>query len=202
VTVQASVAGAFGEEIPVPKRKTEPVLHLNRAAIAQIMQDTQEVAKMLADAMSAGEAEHVGKDPFTTPFVEVKQPSQVSIPENTSPSATTTAAAPVTNAVIAPAAVPVPPGTLAASPSSESAKKDSATLDRTPPQRYAAFYQILISRTEWDIKEIDDLARQQSLMLSGAIDALNEWAAETYGGQLFIEDGAKLLIEQGYLKQG
>ena len=202
VTVQASVAGAFGEQIPAPKKKAEPVLRLNRAAIAQIMQDTQEVAKMLADAMNAGEAEHVGKEPFTTPFVEVEQHSQESAPENPSPSTTTTATAPTTTAVTTPAAVPATSQAPAASPPSEPVKKDSTALDPTPPQRYAAFYQILISRTEWDIKEIDGLARQQSLMLSGAIDALNEWAAGKYGGQLFVEDGAKLLIEQAYLKQG
>ena len=58
---------------------------------------------------------------------------------------------------------------------------------------------MLISKPEWDLKEIDGLARQQGLMLSGAIDALNEWAAEKYGGQLFVEDGGRILVEQAYL---
>ena len=74
-----------------------------------------------------------------------------------------------------------------------------AGLQAELPTRYAAFYQELIGRDCWDRKEADVLARQHRIMLAGAIDALNEWAAERYGGQLFYEDGDNIVIEKSLL---
>ncbi|MFA6132801.1 MAG: TerB N-terminal domain-containing protein [Phycisphaerae bacterium] len=180
VTIQPAILGDAGEAIPEPQAATvmmsvpakavaKPAFRLNRAAIAAIMQDTQEVAMMLAEAMSAPDANEVESSPFSTPFVPVdsrKSPSTGA-----------------TTAVVAEAAPA--PSMLAADP--------------TVPTRYLTFYQVLISRQEWDMKELDGMARQQGLMLSGAIETLNEWATEKYGGQLFIENGSKLCIEQAYL---
>jgi uncharacterized tellurite resistance protein B-like protein len=166
VTIRPGIAPSAGEAIPAPKGRA--VLKLNRAAIAQIMADTREVAQMLADAMSSGE--QPGQVPFSTPFVP-------------------------------PSSVPTP-SVVTAMPSgdqTQTATADGLTEVAVPPQRYASLYQLLISKQEWDVKEIDGVARQQGLMLSGAIDALNEWAAEKYGGQLFVEDGGKIIVERAYL---
>jgi uncharacterized tellurite resistance protein B-like protein len=170
VTVRPGTAGAAGEAIPAPAQK--PVLTLNRAAIAQIMADTRDVARMLAEAMNAGE--QPAQAPFSTPFV--------------APAAAEAAAAATAPTVTATASA-----AAAASPAAQ------AEVDPTLPARFAGFYQILISRKEWDVKDISDMARQQGLMLNGALDALNEWAAQKHGGQLFVEDGPKLYVEQAYL---
>lgn len=193
VTVMPAMAGSASEPIPAPPRR--PVLRLNRAAIAQIMQDTQEVARMLAEAMSTSEPPPPGSAAFTTPFVQVSQPAQT---QSSDLSPISPAADPAASSLSheVTAGEPVSQATHAVQPSAQ------APIDPTMPQRYAGFYALLISRQEWETKEIEGLARQQGLMLNGAIDALNEWAAEKYGGQLFVEDGAKLLIEQAYLSQG
>ena len=126
---------------------------------------------MLAEAMNAGE--QPGQSPFSTLFVP-PAPTVVMPPAQAVSQATDTA------------------------PQTEGQPTATAGAIAVPP-RYAIFYQLLISKPQWDLKEIDGLARQQGLMLSGAIDALNEWAAETYGGQLCVEDGGRVLVEQAYL---
>ena len=68
--------------------------------------------------------------------------------------------------------------------------------DPTLPARYAAFYQMLIGREQWQLDEAEAAARQHGHMLSGAIEALNDWAFEKYGGQLFVEDGERLVVER------
>ena len=170
VTIRPEAAAVAGEAIPRPA--AEKVLRLNRAAIAQIMADTREVAQMLAEAMNAGE--QPGQAPFGTPFVP--------------PYATAAASGLAPPQSWQSQAVLVQPDSAA-----------GATAKPTLPARYASFYHLLVSKQEWDLSEVDGLARQQGLMLSGAIDALNEWAAEEYGGQLFIEDGARLYVERTYL---
>jgi len=176
-TIRAGAAAVTGEVIPRPAAET--LLRLNRAAIAQIMADTREVAQMLADAMSLGEPP--GQAPFGTPFVP--------------PGAETLTAGVATPASWEGQAAPAQ---LSASDAA-GMPGDRATADSTLPARYASFFHVLVSKQEWDLSEVNGLARQQGLMLSGAIDALNEWAAEKYGGQLFVEDGPKLYVERTYL---
>jgi uncharacterized tellurite resistance protein B-like protein len=73
------------------------------------------------------------------------------------------------------------------------------TSDLSLPARYASFYQVLISKGEWPLDEIELLARQHGHMLSGAVEALNDWAFERLGGQLFIEDGDRLTVEKSLM---
>ena len=73
------------------------------------------------------------------------------------------------------------------------------TLDPAIPPQYAAFYEVLITRDEWSRAEVDARAREQGLMLSGAIDGLNDWAYGKYGGPLFVEDGENLFVQREYL---
>jgi uncharacterized tellurite resistance protein B-like protein len=182
VTIRPAIAGAAGEAIPAAELK--PVLTLNRAAIAQIMADTREVAKLLADAMNAGEKP--GETPFSTPFIE---PQAEPVPSMTAS----------VLAATKPEISDSPTKDKAVGVAAVGAGDDSDDPEPAIPQRLAGFYQMLISKQQWDLKDVDGLARQQGLMLSGALDALNEWAAEKYGGQLFVEDGAKLYVEQTYL---
>jgi hypothetical protein len=36
-------------------------------------------------------------------------------------------------------------------------------------------------------------------MLSGALDAMNEWAMDVYGGQIFYEDAECIVVERSLL---
>jgi uncharacterized tellurite resistance protein B-like protein len=175
VTVRPGTAFTVGEAIPVQPRK--PVmLRLNRASIARIMADTQDVARMLAEAMHTdGELRQTS---FAEPFVSLHLAAM--LPALPPPEASDTSVQPQPAASL---------GTYT---------HDEVATPALPP-RYTNFYQLLISKQEWDLKEIDGLARRQGLMLNGTIDALNEWAAAKYGGQLFVEDGPRLYVEQAYL---
>jgi uncharacterized tellurite resistance protein B-like protein len=180
VTVRPGTAFTIGEAIPVQPRK--PVmLRLNRAAIARIIADTQDVARMLAEAMYPGE--ELRQTSFAEPFVSLHVAAMFPSP-------------------MLPALPPPPVSDIPVQPQpatiSQASSSDVVVVSALPPP-YASFYQLLISKQEWDLKEIDGLARRQGLMLNGAIDALNEWAAEKYGGQLFVEDGPRLYVEQAYL---
>ena len=185
VTVQQAVAGSdVGETIPLKSFKewstTEqspsPAMsgaraapppraaggsRLNRAAIASIMKDTQEVAAMLAEAMQVQAMDE--------------------------------------DSVQSPSAAPAPGQPDAAVIAAMAAPTVTATSDTTLPQRYAAFYQVLIAKADWTVKEADATAREHGHMLAGAVEALNDWAFEKYGGQLFVEDGDRLLVERALL---
>ena len=80
----------------------------------------------------------------------------------------------------------------------EPADQSEATGTDSPP-RHGELFEVLITKSKWDMSDLDTLAREQGTMLSGALDALNEWATEKYGGQLFVEDGSYLYVEQEYL---
>lgn len=64
-----------------------------------------------------------------------------------------------------------------------------------PPPRYASLYVALVSKPEWTIDEAECLARKHGHMLSGAVEALNEWAIERRGATVFFEDGERLVVE-------
>ncbi len=36
-------------------------------------------------------------------------------------------------------------------------------------------------------------------MLSGAIEALNEWSTDVYGGQLFVEEEGFIVVERSLI---
>ncbi len=74
-----------------------------------------------------------------------------------------------------------------------------STPDVSLSQRYAAFYEELISRADSTLKEAESLARQHGHMLSGAVESINDWGFERYGGQLFIEEGDRLLLDRELL---
>jgi hypothetical protein len=59
--------------------------------------------------------------------------------------------------------------------------------------------QSLIARESWTTTEIQQLAREHKVMLSGAVEAINDWAFEALGGQLAWEDGDHWIIEHSLL---
>ncbi|HZN69910.1 MAG TPA: TerB N-terminal domain-containing protein [Tepidisphaeraceae bacterium] len=175
-TVRPAPAGsAVGEPIPQPPAPVAAKgLKLNRAAIASIMNDTREVAKMLAAAMQAEANDVPPQGPAASlPATAVPHPH---------------------------ASPPVAPVAMRADVLAAAAGPDVAEVtDPTLPARYAAFYQLLLAKAEWTVAEAEAQARRHGHMLSGAVETLNEWAFERYGGQLFVEDGDRLLIERSLL---
>jgi hypothetical protein len=156
-----------------------PIPNIRRAAIEAIMRDTQEVARLLAEAMSAGqdrEAAEVSAASAPSATATAVAEAEPEAPEQ---------AEPIQGVRLVPDALTDP--------------LVVQTSDPTLPQRYAAFYQMLITRDEWSRAELEALARQHGLMLGGAIDARNDWAFEKFGGQLFVDDGARFLVQREYL---
>lgn len=175
VTIARAVAGGPGEAIPPPPSRRKPAgLRLDRAAIAAIMNDTREVARMLAEAMQAAPDD---ARPPESPSAAVARPATQAVPTSATPPAI------VAHDVVAVAAGP------------DVVQTDDPTL----PARYAVFYRLLLARAQWELPEVEALARQHGHMLSGAVEALNDWAYDKYGGQLFVEDGGRLVVETALL---
>ncbi len=74
------------------------------------------------------------------------------------------------------------------------------TVDPTLPARYAGFYQVIVTRSDWTRSALSDLAKQHGLMLSGAIEAINDWSTEQHGGPLVYEDDQQFTLEAAYLQ--
>ena len=68
------------------------------------------------------------------------------------------------------------------------------------PSRYRALYVALTSRERWPLSEAEALARQHGHMLSGALEAVNDWAFERVGSQLIYEDADCIVVEKGLLE--
>lgn len=63
------------------------------------------------------------------------------------------------------------------------------------PRRYHAFLHLLTTKTVWSRKELDQQARQHSLILGGALEAINEWMYDKQGDWLTTEDGAEIHVQ-------
>ena len=68
-----------------------------------------------------------------------------------------------------------------------------------PASRYAPFYRALINRERWARAEADALARSHGLMLSGALEAINDWACEMFGRPLIDEMGEEFTVDRTLL---
>lgn len=190
VTVAAAVPGVTGEAIPqAPDAEAVQGVRLDREAIAAIMRDTHEVARLLADAMA--QHDDVG------PQVVTASPGA---PASTGAAATTTSGASPSEPGKASEEImnPVKPAGPTAGPTSISPPPD-VTVGADIPLRYAAFYQLLLTKPTWTRQELVDIAKRSSLMLSGAVDAINDWSNEKHGGPLVYEDGDAYTLETAYL---
>ena len=64
--------------------------------------------------------------------------------------------------------------------------------------RFQPFMQAVVAKDEWDTSELTALAKEHGVMLSGAVEAINEWSTEELGDWL-IEEGDKYAIRRGLL---
>ena len=68
-----------------------------------------------------------------------------------------------------------------------------------PPQ-LNAFLTELLQQAQWEKPAAGELARRHDIMLSGAVEKINEWAFEALGEQLIWDDGDVLSVEQGLME--
>lgn len=142
----------------------EVAVRLDPHAVHRILAETREVARLLADAMATEEDEPANSVAAETQDVAEATPSSASKRDE--------------------APTPVSPAVATASRLPEPASG--------PPERYRAFHSALIARKSWLRPDAEALARQHGLMLSGAIEALNEWALDTTGAPLIDETDSSL----------
>ncbi|QNN21537.1 hypothetical protein HED60_04360 [Planctomycetales bacterium ZRK34] len=163
--VQAGGSRRAGEAIPTTGQN-EIEFHLDRGAIAEIMQQSREVSAILADAM--GVEESVDEVTGTAMTMEPELPSQ-----------STT----VTDDV----------------ESSDAADTEPQGGYDGLPERFHEIYEALIKQDGWCRDELEALGSERGLMIAGAIEAINDWTYETYGGPIFVEDGDRIVVERALL---
>lgn len=70
----------------------------------------------------------------------------------------------------------------------------SLSWNRLAP-RFAPFVDRIARQPTWTRGDLDKLARELGLMLSGTIDTINEWADEQFGDFLLIDEGNRFLVQ-------
>lgn len=153
-------------------------LVLDHAAIARIMAETKEVAQILADAMRGDVDEEEADEGAESAIV----------PETQSTPLVTVAG----DTAAASASTPKPTGAWADGVAAASAAS-AAPVGLSP--RYAAFWTAISARGDWSEQEASGLARSMGLMLSGAVEAVNDWSYERAGGPVLIEEAGRVVVD-------
>ncbi len=96
---------------------------------------------------------------------------------------------------------PPPPANAIDAEPTQTDKTATAATIAGPSGRYAAFFAVLIEQDAWPRTELEALARDQGLMLGGALEEVNEWAFETIGAALVFEDGETVVVERSLLEE-
>jgi uncharacterized tellurite resistance protein B-like protein len=160
---------------PAPATKG---FHLDLSAISRIMTETRAVAAILQEAMAEEEASEDESD---------RRPADD--PPDSSPRDQ--------HEPVSPAAVAVLAAPAASQPSTMSSA--DARFNLLEP-RYRAFLTALLKQENWALEDAKALAREHKVMLSGAIEAVNEWSCESCGDWL-IEDGNPLVVRRSLLAE-
>jgi uncharacterized tellurite resistance protein B-like protein len=66
------------------------------------------------------------------------------------------------------------------------------------PSRFHEFLECVLAKPTWEQKEIDQLARDNGQMLTGAVEAINEWSYEQFEDWI-IEEGPEYKINSNML---
>jgi uncharacterized tellurite resistance protein B-like protein len=64
------------------------------------------------------------------------------------------------------------------------------------PERFRHFAEIAVGKSDWKRSELEGIARQAGLMLSGALDAINEWSLDRCGDLLFQDNGDSVTVNR------
>ncbi|MCB9845476.1 MAG: TerB family tellurite resistance protein [Phycisphaeraceae bacterium] len=68
-----------------------------------------------------------------------------------------------------------------------------------PPPRYATLLAELSQRDRWTRHEAESRARTHGLMLSGAVEAINDWAFERFGRPVVFEEDDAVIVDRDAL---
>jgi tellurite resistance protein len=90
----------------------------------------------------------------------------------------------------------IQPGTAVLEAPTQNEQTDKG---QAPSGRYAEFYKSLVERENWSRAEATDLARKHGVMLAGAIEAINDWAFESFGAPLIDEAGDAVNIDRSLI---
>lgn len=150
--------------------------YLDPHAISRIMHDTEAVATILRNAMVEVEEDEDDAPPAATVRV-------------TATAAPTSVASP-----------PVPARPNPPQPAPVTAAATTFTGDLAPPPRFRAFFEEVVARAEWSENDAKQLARKHQVMLSGAIEALNEWSQERWNDWL-LEEGDPVRVRRDLLER-
>ena len=146
-------------------------LMLDQSRISQIMRDTQRVAEMLKQAMSVDE--------------DAENPAGVQPDAPADP-------------IPAPMPSPAPTLHVAAQPVINESVASAADWSQLP-ERYHPFLKRMLEQAVWQRGELDRLARDNGLMLGGALEAINEWSQEHAGDWLTSEAGTEIHVQRELL---
>jgi len=74
------------------------------------------------------------------------------------------------------------------------------TEDTDLNSRFRPFLAAVLEQKEWSPRELRELADKSKVMLSGAVEAINEWSTERYGDWL-IEEGDTYHVRQDLIEE-
>lgn len=179
VAVPPPQPGRAGEAIPPPPVAVTGTLQLDPVAVRRLLAETEQVRRILAEAMSA---------PDGTTEDESDSPPLVDTPAMaTPPVATDTVKLAVTSNE-----GPTPEAGESAPAQDSRGQADLPAL----PERFRGFCREIQGRDVWPLPEATALARRHGLMLSGAVEAINDAAVESLGRAILYEEGDELKVER------
>jgi uncharacterized tellurite resistance protein B-like protein len=143
-------------------------LVLDSRRIRQIMTDTERVAELLSRVMLDDDLESM---PASNPTDRLSNPTRPA-GEPDVPDA------------------PTPIRRAAAGTEVTANHREKNTL----PLHIRRFACVASSKPKWNRRELEQLARQNDIMLSGAVDTINEWSLEHFGDWMFQEEGDALVV--------
>ena len=158
-----------------PSNVTDQLV-LDPSRIRQIMSETAKVAELLSRVMLDDDSEQAASTPQTAGLSGGPAPTTV----HSTASSIWAATAPPSAA----------PATVAGDAAGEQHELSGL------PVRFRDFAMIASSKPVWNRRELEQIARQHNVMLSGALEAINEWSLEHCGDWLFQEDGDSLTVNR------
>lgn len=86
------------------------------------------------------------------------------------------------------------------SSSSSTLTAQEATIDAELDSRFRPFLAAVLEREEWTPSELRELADRCRIMLSGAVETINEWSTERYGDWL-IDEGTTYHVRKDLIEE-
>lgn len=160
--------------------KSASTFHLDLAAVSRIMHETRAVASILNEAMSEVPSDDTDDDDAKTSVDPIEVPFRYS-PQPGTPTEDAQVGASSTSVAMAHAPHENIDDTLsgATEPKLDTSVQETSAAGLTT--RYQPFWNVLRTRYQWSETEAKALAREHRVMLSGAIEAINDWSQERCG---------------------